>query len=580
MSSLSAPAGFAPRVRLSIRAAPASWATLALGAAAIGIYFLLPSNPQSIGYVVIGVCTVACVAAGTLRNLARGRRLAWWLFTAGLALQVAGDTVFGVYEVAFNREPPFPGLADGFYLAGYPLIALGAFVVLRNVAGQFTPSAALDSVVVFLGVALVQWVFFIDPYNHQHLTRNTRLVEMAYPAMDALLLMAIGQFAIMRGNRTSSARLLILSLCLWVIADEAYTLGIASYRGGSWIDALWLGSYVCWAAAALDPSVGRVTVTGRKALPRLTPMRIALLSAALLMSPAILIFEKAARHRVHLSVGIFGVLMSVAVLWRLSGLLRIVDSARLSERSARREAELAQRLLRLQNEQLRELDRLKDEFVSSVSHELRTPLTSISGYAELLVDDESSTERLDYLKIIQRNADRLLGLVSDILFAARLQDGRLTLDVEPIEIERVVRQAVEDAKPRADAANVELSADIETGAVVNGESDRLSQLLDNLISNAIKFTPPGGRVRVAVVVEDGVVRLDVSDTGVGISEEDRQRLFERFFRSQTALERQIQGTGLGLYISKAIVEAHSGRIGVAMGQGEGTTFVVELPVAI
>jgi signal transduction histidine kinase len=262
---------------------------------------------------------------------------------------------------------------------------------------------------------------------------------------------------------------------------------------------------------------------------------------------------------------------------RLAGLVRAVERARRDERLARREAEQAQRLLRFQNEQLVELDKMRDEFVSSVSHELRTPLTSISGYVELLLEDEPDETRHAHLAVVERNADRLLGLVSDLLFSARLQGGRLELDREPVDLCAVAREALESARPRADAAGVTLRDDLQKVRPVQGEAVRLAQLVDNLVSNAIKFTPAGGRVTVCVEQAGADARLTVSDTGIGIPEPERERLFERFFRSQTAMERQIQGTGLGLYISKAIVEAHGGRIGVETEEGRGTTFVVELP---
>jgi signal transduction histidine kinase len=214
-----------------------------------------------------------------------------------------------------------------------------------------------------------------------------------------------------------------------------------------------------------------------------------------------------------------------------------------------------------------------------VSHELRTPLTSISGYVELLLEEEQDEQKRSYLGIVDRNSERLLGLVSDLLFSARLQSGRLDLEHSEVDLHRLVLHAVESARPRAEAAGVELTVAADSVPPVLGEAVRLAQLLDNLISNAIKFTPRGGRVSVQLSAGDGLVRFEVSDTGIGISEQERERLFERFFRSQSALERQIQGTGLGLYISKAIVEAHGGRIGVYSEGGEGTTFVVELPAA-
>jgi signal transduction histidine kinase len=403
---------------------------------------------------------------------------------------------------------------------------------------------------------------------------------MAYPAVDVLLLVAFAQLLVGPGGKTTAYRLLLVSLGLWIVADEIYGLNVDSYQGGDWVDALWLGSYVVWAAAALDPSMARIAQPDRRRLPRLSAARLTVLAAASLAAPVTLLIERAAHHRVHAYViALGGAVLAAIVLARLAGLVRAVEHAGLAERLARREAEQAQQLLKYQNQQLVELDKLKDEFVSSISHELRTPLTSISGYVELLLEEEESAEKRGHLAIIDRNSDRLLALVSDLLFAARLQYGRLELERESVDLRELVMQSVDSARPRAAAAAVELHVDVVEVPPVLGEPDRLAQLLDNLVSNAIKFTPGGGRVSVSLSANDGTVCMQVSDTGIGITDAERQRLFERFFRSQSALEAQIQGTGLGLYISKAIVEAHGGRIGVESEPGAGTTFVVELPVA-
>jgi signal transduction histidine kinase len=569
-----------PALTARVRGAPATWAFLVGGGIAIGIYFLLPSNAQSVFYVVIGFSSVAAIWIGTQRYLPPGERLAWHLFALGLLGQVAGDAIFAVYELQLDREPPNPSIADVFYLGGYPLLALGIFLVLRRLGGQASRAAILDSLVIFAGVVLFQWVFFIEPYRHMAFGGETqRLVAMAYPVMDVLLLVGLAQLLLGPGGRTMAYRLLLLSVGLWVVADEIYGLNINSYQGGDWIDALWLASYVIWAAAALDPSMAKLALPDRRRLPRLTSARLALLAAALLIGPAIAVFEKAHHGRQHIYViAVVTALIGMVVLLRLAGLVRAVERARRSERGARREAEQAQQLLAYQNEQLVEIDTLKDEFVSSVSHELRTPLTSISGYVELLLEDEPDDEKRGYLAIVDRNAQRLLGLVSDLLFTARLQDGRLELAHEEVDLNQLVLQAVESARPRAESSGIELAVEIDEVAPVLGEQVRLAQLLDNLVSNAIKFTPQGGEVTVRLTGADSLARIEVSDSGIGIPEQEREKLFERFFRSQTALERQIQGTGLGLYISKAIVEAHGGRIGVHSTEGLGTTFIVELPI--
>jgi signal transduction histidine kinase len=551
------------------------------GALAIVVYFLLPPDGQSIFYVVIGAASVAAIFVGTARNLPAGRRLPWQLFAFGLLGQVAGDAIFAFYEVALNREPPAPSVADAFYLAGYPLLVVGLLLVLRELGGQTSRAAVLDTIVIFSAVVLVQWVFFVDPYNHMRFgTEFARVVAMAYPVMDALLLVALAQLLVGPGGRTRAYRLLLVSVALWVVADEIYSLDVSAYQGGDWIDALWLGSYVVWAAAALEPSMMRIAEHDRRRLPRLSRTRLVVLAAAALTAPVTLLIERLAHHRVHaLVIAVGGAVLAVVVLLRLAGLVRAVESAGRAERLARREAEQARQLLAFQNEQLVELDRLKDEFVSSVSHELRTPLTSIAGYVELLLEEEADDFKRGHLSIIERNADRLLALVSDLLFAARLQYGRLELERSPVDLQLLVLESVDSARPRAQAASVRIEADTETVSIMQGEPAKLAQLLDNLVSNAIKFTPRDGRVDVRLEQRDGTIRLEVSDTGIGIEESEREQLFQRFFRAQSALEHQIQGTGLGLYISKAIVDAHDGRIGVDGQPGQGTTFVVEFPAS-
>jgi signal transduction histidine kinase len=136
---------------------------------------------------------------------------------------------------------------------------------------------------------------------------------------------------------------------------------------------------------------------------------------------------------------------------------------------------------------------------------------------------------------------------------------------------------VTESEPRAAAGGIELTCEASDVAAVQADRGRMFQLLDNLVSNAIKFTPAGGDVRVSLTPVNGVVRLEVSDTGIGIAREEQQRLFERFFRASTASDQQIPGTGLGLYIARAIVEAHGGSIAVRSELGEGTSFCVELP---
>ena len=231
--------------------------------------------------------------------------------------------------------------------------------------------------------------------------------------------------------------------------------------------------------------------------------------------------------------------------------------------------------------QQRELDRLKDEFVATVSHELRTPLTSMMGFLEMIREGEAgeiTPEQKRFLAIVYRSSERLQRLVGDLLFVARLDVNGLQLHFAETDVVAVVREAVESVAPLARSRTLELKTELQSVPPVTGDAERLTQLVGNLISNALKFTPQGGRVTARTFTDGRWAVIEVEDTGIGIPEGEQSRLFQRFFRSSTATEQAIPGTGLGLVISRAIAEAHGGRISVDSKPGVGTCFRVELPL--
>jgi signal transduction histidine kinase len=239
----------------------------------------------------------------------------------------------------------------------------------------------------------------------------------------------------------------------------------------------------------------------------------------------------------------------------------------------------AEQALAAQNDQLRQVDALKDEFVSLVSHELRTPLTSIRGYLELVLEDEQTAvpeEHRQYLAVVQRNSERLLRLVGDLLFVAQLDAGRLSVEREELDLATVAAESVQAAGLGAGGRAVEIVLDAEPARLA-GDRSRLAQLLDNLVSNAVKFTAEGGRVEVRVRAEGDDVVLEVADSGMGIPADEQAQLFERFFRSTNARRAAVPGTGLGLVIVQAIVQAHGGTVSLESTEGVGTTFSVRLP---
>ncbi len=237
------------------------------------------------------------------------------------------------------------------------------------------------------------------------------------------------------------------------------------------------------------------------------------------------------------------------------------------------------RQLIAQNDSLRELDRLKDEFMRMFSHELRTPLASILGYVEMLREDGvSGPDAAHCTEVIDRNAKRLLRLVEDLQLLSQIQSGKMAMDFRSSDLADLAARAVEERGPEAQRKHIELVLSATDVPDVAVDPARIAQLVGNLLSNAVKFTPDGGRVEVRLGTDGDKVVLAVADTGVGIPAVDRERIFERFFRTEIATRHAIQGTGLGLTISKAIVEAHHGTIAVDSEEGGGSTVTVSLPL--
>ena len=233
-------------------------------------------------------------------------------------------------------------------------------------------------------------------------------------------------------------------------------------------------------------------------------------------------------------------------------------------------------------ESLEELNRVRSDFVSSVSHELRTPLTSILGYVEILADGyggELSEEQIRMMAIIGRNAERLLGLIEELLLMGSLESGTLKLALAPVSVKALLDDAYQAVLPDLSSRSLEVVLDVASDAdIITGDPRRLDRALINLLTNAIKFTPDGGRVTVSTRRAGDRVRIEVADTGIGIPLEDQAKVFDRFFRSSSAAHLAVPGTGLGLAITKMIVEGHGGQIEVSSTPGEGTRFILTLPL--
>ncbi len=231
----------------------------------------------------------------------------------------------------------------------------------------------------------------------------------------------------------------------------------------------------------------------------------------------------------------------------------------------------------------RELDKMKTDFISVVSHELRTPLTSIKGYTDLLLSGaagENSELQTEFLGIIQLSTTRLSNLINDVLDISRIESGTLKIKHEPIDYRHLVADTLRVMKAAADAKDISMDAALpETIPPVRGDSDKVTQVLTNLVSNAIKYTPEGGWVKISLEVSgDTSVTTCVADSGIGVAPEDQAKLFQRFFRADNSSTREAGGTGLGLVIAKTLIELMGGAIWLESEPNRGSKFYFTLPL--
>ena len=599
---------------------------------------------------------------------------AWLLIAAGVCSYLIGDVLWGVYEV-LGRDP-WPSVADGFYLAGYPLIAAGLVVGIRHRAPTSDRRAMIDAGIVAVSAALLAWVYIVQPDRAgADLTPLETLVTVAYPFGDVLLLAVAARLVIGSSWNALSLRLLVSGLLLTLVGDTLYALDVLARAEQSlrFVDTMLLLGVVLVGLAGLHRSMTALTEgPGEPPAHKDNPWRLLLLGGVCLV-PAIVLVVQAVRgeelyyvaaivamvalsalvsarfvditsraqratareatlgryatdllstggreqlfflaeraagelagrdsarvvepgtgaHAFAAPVLVQGELVAELVADAKPSRLRIVrDSltsiaAQLSlalerERLLATEREAAEALAE-QNERLRELDRMKDQFVSVVSHELRTPLTSMVGYLELVLEGEAGElreEQEEFLRIVDRNCDRLNALVDEILFVARVDAGRFALEQESVDLTELAEAAVKSAQVAARRKGIEIHLSVQNELPpLWADPGRLTEVLDNLLSNAVKYTAEGGTVRVGLGRRGDAAHIEVADTGVGIPADEMERLFERFFRASTAAT--IPGTGLGLSIVKEIVDAHGGRISVESEEGAGTIFFVDLPL--
>jgi signal transduction histidine kinase len=233
-------------------------------------------------------------------------------------------------------------------------------------------------------------------------------------------------------------------------------------------------------------------------------------------------------------------------------------------------------------ERLAEANRMKSEFISVVSHQLRSPLSNLRWTIELLNSgkvDSVSEKQLEYFKVLKENSDRMRELISDLLIISRIETAKFPLKKKEFSLVELIKELIKGLEPLAKASNVEVKFEPKADSPkIFADPSQIQLVIENLLDNAIRYIKEKGKVEIKLKRKDGSLYFEIEDTGVGIPEEDQKYIFQKFFRSENVMRYQTQGSGLGLYIAKSIIERSGGKIGFKSEENKGSTFWFTLPI--
>jgi PAS domain S-box-containing protein len=686
-----------------------AWQIYLLAGLVLGLfYYLGPPGIRAASFVYNGVSWSGAVMILIGIKLNRPKDAwAWGVMALGLALFASGDLI--TYNTQFffhtsSANAPFPSVGDALYLLFYPVIISGALVLVRRRSPGRDRAALIDSLIITIGIGVLSWVYLMAPYAHDpSLTLAQKLVSVAYPLGDLLLLGVLVRLAVGGGRREPAFYLLLLSMISLLATDNAY--GIVrvafTYHGqGSILDAGWGMYYLFWGAAALHPSMFTLGQASKDRERVTTQKRLIILASASLMAPAVQAIQAIrGRNSDALIVACAAAVLFVLVLVRLRGLMvdiaeyrrtesllreteakyrslvegtpaivyiaefpkegrwryvspqvesilgfssqewieapglwqerlhpvdrdrvlreqnrdvrggqrmlfeyRMVardgevvwirDDAELVEESGemmllqgvmydfseqkRAESKLREALDREReaSQHLRKLDAMKNSFLQAVSHDLRTPLTSILAGALTLENDQldlSSEERTDLARRLAGNARKLNKMLADLLDLDRLSRGILTPNRKATDLAELVQRVVGECDLQDHL--VQIQAEPLTAEV---DPAQIERIVENLVANAVRYTPPGTPVWVRVSSHERGALITVEDAGPGVPAELRKAIFEPFRQGQEVVQHS-PGVGIGLSLVARFAALHSGRAWVDDRPGGGASFKVYLP---
>jgi signal transduction histidine kinase/CheY-like chemotaxis protein len=543
---------------------------IAFSALVAAPYWSVPVDQSKlIIWPLIGWSSVTAVLVGVRLHKPEAAR-AWYLLAGGAALFILGDNFYS-YKNQIAHNLTFPSVVDLIYLSMYPVMIAGLTILVRRRRQGRDWASLIDAAIVTVALGLLSWVFLISPYTRGEMGVLERLTSIAYPLGDVAMLSVAVRLAVGGGRKPTAFYLLTFSVIPLLVADSLY--GYMNLAG-TWheqhpVDLGWVMFYVLWGAAALHPSMRQLTE--RAVEPPVHHRRRFIVVGSAAIGPSLLLLFRAGGNADTAAIAIATIVMFGLVMIRLAGLMREVAGNEIEARF--RDAAL---------HEATEHSRQKSVFLANMSHEIRTPLNGVMGMVELLRETELDVEQRDYADTLADSARYLAELVNDVLDFSRIEAGKLDVESEPFDLRGTIDAAMNVGIARAQEKGLELVAivDRDVPSVVIGDHIRVRQILGNLVSNATKFTNVGHvLIRVEMTPERAVL-FSVSDTGIGLAPEGRDKLFEQFVQADDSTTRRFHGSGLGLAISKQLVTLMGGEIGVESERGVGSTFWFRVPFPI
>ncbi len=552
--------------------APLAVALLWTGTAALVVAHLLePTNPVADATYLIAILGGVAIAwLGTWKT--PGPKLIPVLISAGLTASALGDVTWMAY--AWAGLEPDVSLADIPFYAGYLGLGAAMLVIIlahREDSRRVDVDAAIDALTVVAVSVVILWSVVVHGIvTDTSMSATTRAVLAGYPVTDAVLLALVLRVLSERRHRAALGFGFAAGVACWLVSDLGYALFLVSDLVSDLLDVGWMvGGVLIATATWRRPRPTSAETEPEHVRAPLGQLGLAILP--LLIPPVLLVVIYARGEEIRPAEGVAGMLILTTITFvRMARLLQAQTTAR-QELALARDAALA-------------ASRAKSTFLATMSHEIRTPMNGVIGLNDLLLTTDLEQLQRQYAEGVRGAGHALLGVINQILDFSKIESGHLDLEVIDFDLVSLVEGVAEIVSEPARSKDLELLAycSPDLPPALRGDPGRIRQVLFNLTGNAVKFTSEGEVVvRVWLAERDAdqlVVRFEVSDTGIGVADEDAARIFETFSQADSSTTRRYGGTGLGLAISRQLVAAMGGEIGVESEPGAGSTFWFTVPL--